>query len=303
MDEKKKDIGSSGCGSHFTNAYQDCPRRWYLQYELGIVSRWTGKALTFGLAWHKAIETFYGSNGDNTHAFAAGLGVLLDAQDANKYQYPEDYDADRARFPAMFDAWVGQIGGDVLSRFKVLSLEETLSVELPNGFSFTGRLDELLEDRESGAVWIAEHKSTSFSLSEMERNVFVGDQVPGYIMLVRQTKPDVAARLAGCLLDVTYQRGSKVEARLSKLYYDEQDTARLLINVTGVLNELSQKISAVREGVSDALLFPRNGTACSRFRCQYIDICRSFVDKTTDLPDSLVRAEPCYFEPSEGASE
>jgi hypothetical protein len=281
--------GSSSTGAHFVNEYQDCPRRWYLHYELGIVPRYTGKALTFGLAWHKAIEVFYGSGGDEHKGFVAGLGVLLDAKDSDKYQYPEDYETDRCRFPSMYDAWVEQIGKVVLAKYNVLSLEETLSVELPNGMHFTGRLDELLEDKESGAVVIAEHKSTTFSLTEMERGVFVGDQVCGYMTLVRECKPELANRLQGCLLDVTYQRGSKIEARLSTLYYENTESARLLINVTGVLNELSQKITAVRSGVPDALLFPRNGLACSRFKCPYEPICRHFVKRGCDLPDTLVQ--------------
>jgi len=281
--------GSSACGHSFVNAFQDCPRKWLLRYELGITPRYTGKALTFGLAWHKAIEGFYGSSGEEALALAQGLEILHSAQANHQYEYSEDYDADTERFPVMLSEWFRSVGRDILGRFDVLSLEETLSIELPNGFVFTGRLDELLQERTTGLVFVAEHKSTAYSLTEMERNVFVGDQVPGYLALLRENKPEYSAQLGGCLLDVTYQKGRSLQARVSRLAYDESDTARLVLNITGVLNELSQKISAYRSGVSDALLFPRNGSACSRFRCPYESICRSFIDADSTLPDKLVR--------------
>jgi len=294
----KVNQGSSIAGYHFVNGFQDCARRWFFRYQLGIMERYTGKALSFGLAWHKAIEHFYaGEHPDQ--ALDTGIALLVAAQRTNRYQYPEDYTADVARFPVMFKAWVEQIGKRVFERYEVLSLEETLSVELPNGFQFTGRLDELLKDRETGAVVIAEHKSTSYSLTEMERNVFVGDQLVGYAALLQQAKPDLWPLYAGSLLDVTYQRGARIEARLSTLYYAADEVARFLLNMTGVLSELSQKIAAWESGISDALLFPRNGTACSRFRCPYEPICRKFIDGTTDLPDTLVRGEPRAFTPEE----
>jgi len=280
--------GASSCGYHFVNSFQDCPRRWFLQYEQRIVPRYTGKALSFGLAWHKAIETFY-SGADEPQALAGGLAVLNEAHENDRYQYPEDYDNDIRRFPTMFSVWVETVGLEVLSRYNVLALEDTISLELPNGFVFTGRLDETLESKETGAVLIAEHKSTSFSLTEMERTVFVGDQLPGYSALLRYARPGLAPRFNGCLLDVTYQKGSRCEARLSALYYDEAETSRFVLNITGLLSELSQKIEALHSGVSDALLFPRNGTACSRFRCPYEPVCRKFVDSTTDLPETLIR--------------
>lgn len=280
--------GSSQTGHSFVSTYQDCPRKWYLRYELGIVPKYTAKALTFGIAWHKAIEVFYGG-ADVPGALRAGLDVLEQAAATDRYQYTDDYEADHARFTPMFETWAACVGREVLARYDVLSLEDTLAVELPSGFTYTGRLDELLAERETGAVFIAEHKSTSFSLPEMERSVFVGDQVAGYVALVRAKRPDIAPKLGGCLLDVTYQRGSKVEARLSRLYYDETDTARLLLNVNGILTELSQKIAAVRSGVCDATLFPRNGGACTRFKCAYEPICRRFIDRDSDLPDTLER--------------
>jgi hypothetical protein len=298
--------GGSSTGGHFIGSYQDCPRKWYLQYELDIKPKWTGKALTYGLAWHKAIEEFYRHNLEHSTdegytigcssqcGLEAGFAVLADAASHDRYQYLEDYETDCSRFPVMFSAWCVQIGTQILSQYRVLSLEETLSLELPNGFSFTGRLDELLCDRETGAVMISEHKSTSFSLSQMERSVFLGDQLPGYMALVKHCKPLIADKLQGCLLDVTYQRGKVVEARTSTLYYDASDLSRFLLNVTGVLNELSQKISAVREGVSDALLFPRNGLACSRFACPYEPICRCHADRSMDLPATLEHGKTAY---------
>jgi len=293
-DKVERTSGSSACGHSFVSAYQDCPRRWYLKFELGIATKYTPKQLTYGLAWHKAIETFHGGD-TGFNSLKVGLEIIEQANQNDQYEYQEDYIADSQRFAPMFSSWVQQIGNQVREKYSVLSLEETISVELPNGFVFTGRLDELLQNRESGAVYIAEHKSTAFSLTEMERSVFVGDQVPGYMALVRASRPDLAERLSGCLLDVTYQRGSKVEARLSTLYYDEQDTARLLLNINGILAELSQKIEAVRNGVTDALLFPRNGAACSRFRCPYESICRGFVDADTAIPANLVRTTPQGF--------
>ena len=291
--------GSSSVGHHFVQAYRDCPRRWFLRYELGIESRFTKRALTFGLAWHKAIETFYTQS--DLEPLKVGRELLEAA--GSKYEYSEDFETDHERIEPMLKTWIESVGGPVLAEYEVLSLEETMTVELPNGMVYTGRSDEIVRSKDRGVVLICEHKSTTFSLGEMERTVFLGDQLPSYMVLFKSSHPELADQLAGALLDVTYMRGSKIQSRASGLYFDESDCARLVLNVTGQLTELSQKLSAVREGVSDALLFPRNGAACSRFKCEYEPVCRRFIDRTSDLPDSLVRLPVSTYNPLEDIGE
>lgn len=299
MAEARSQGGSSLVGHHFISSYQDCPRRWYLQFEQRIVPRYVGKALTFGIAWHKAIEVFYSAQELGT-AIQAGLEVIEDAIANQRYEYSEDADVDHERFRPMFEHWVSAIGRPTLATHDVLSVEETLEIELANGFRFTGRLDEVMQERDTGAIWIQEHKSTSFSLGGMERTVALGDQVPGYILLWRRNYPDKASLLLGCKLDVTYARGRSLEAQQSRLAYSEDDLARLELNLNGLLSEMSQKLSASREGVTDALLFPRNGSACSRFKCPYESICRQFVDDKTMLPQSLKRLDaPLTYDEAE----
>jgi len=278
--------GSSDVGYHFINAYQTCPRQWFLKYLIGIEPTSTGKALSFGKAWHKAIEVYYKTLGNVPDAIKAGLNDLEESE--SKYQYSEDYQKDIERMNSMFFYWAANVGPKILEAYNVLSLEETLEMTLPNGMPFSGRLDELLERKSDKAILVGEHKSTGYSLGAAEKKVDDADQVTGYGILVKQCKPDLSPRYIGTLLDVTYSRGKNIEARVSEIHRSQMDETRFLLELTALTTEIAQKSRAYElEGTADPFLFPRNGSWCSVYTCPYEAICRQKVDTKYPLPDGL----------------
>ena len=289
--------GSSLIGHSFVSTYQKCPRRWFLRYVLFIKERYIGKALSFGKAWHTAIEHYYRGEGEEA-ALRCGLEDLASSEPF--YEYADDYTADLERFSRMFAEWLVSVGRPITTSYTILAVEEDMDVELPGGLRYTGRLDDILQHNESGAIFVGEHKSTSFSLEVMERTVAQSDQVTGYVAMWREKHPEDADRMLGGLLDVCYQKGSVTRARTSSLRFSHDDIARFWLNTQGLLSEMSQKVAAYESGVSDALLFPRNGHACSQFKCPYEAICRSYVNADTLLPDSLQRDPECHrYSPEE----
>lgn len=285
MSDIKLKEGSSEVGYHFINTYQNCPRKFFLKYVLGIEPVSTSKALLFGTAWHKAIEIYYESKGDGELALAAGMKSLEDNE--SKYFYSDDYNEDRVKMSAMFEFWLKFIGPQILANYDIISTEETLEIILPNGLKFSGRLDELLRRKCDSLVFVGEHKSTSYSLGAMEKSVDDQDQVTGYEVLVRENKPELAKNFAGTLLDVTYKKGRVVDGRVTEIHRSEMERNRFILELVGITSEIAQKARALETGTPEAIVFPRNGNCCSQYSCPYESICRQRVTSMYPLPETL----------------
>jgi hypothetical protein len=257
-----------------------------LKYILGIEPKAVGKALLFGTAWHKAIEVYYDTNGDAVQSLRAGIKSLEDAE--TKFQYSDDYNEAVSKLGVMFAYWLENIGPQILREYSVISTEQTLEMTLSNGLKFSGRLDEILERKSDYAIFVGEHKSTSYSLGVMEKSVDESDQVTGYEVLVKENLPSMAGRFTGTLLDTTYSRNGKtVEGRVIEVHRTQLDCSRFIIELNGITTEIAQKAAAFVGGTHEALLFPRNGSHCSQWPCPYEAICRQRVTRSYPLPDSL----------------
>lgn len=304
MQDLQETRRESSRGFHFINTYQSCPRKWYLRYPCGLLPKYTGKALIFGKAWHNGLEQVYLGKG-----YDAGLATLkqelLDMQ--GEYQNQSDFESDYTRADILYEAWYSEVGQKLLDEYTVLHVEEELYPSVGGLFTMTIRPDAVIKRKSTGEIFIVEHKTTAYSIANMVSNVNTQDQITAYIWGLLQTKPEYKLNFTGVLLDVAFlQMRNGVPARTGAqvsqtiLYRNETALGEFELNMLGLFNELGQKVkmlSSCPPKSSDFLMlqaqmFPRNGTSCSLFGCEYEDICRSRIVPSLNQSFPLYTVEP-----------
>lgn len=272
----------SALGFHFINTFQECPRKWYIKYLCGILPTKLGKALIFGKAWHKALEEFYrwDGSGDSRAVAEKAYGVLLSELDADRESFKslDDYTESRERAALLLRKWYETFGEKLHEEYVVLSIEEQLEPKVGDKFTMTIRPDAVVKRRADGAILVPEHKTTGYSLDAMIETVNTQDQATAYSWGVLQAKVDWRLNFSGVLLDVIYNRNAHVDAQQTVIIRSNYSIVEFELNMLGLFEDLATRIKKV-EAKPDLspLLFPRNGSACSKFGCEYADICRTKV--------------------------
>lgn len=283
---------ASKSGYHFINLFQQCPRKWWIHYGLGVIPVKTGKALIYGKAWHEALAVFYATQ-EGKSALDKGLSEL----EAMKLEYQslDDYNTDREKMAKMVPLWCTWCAG-ILENYDVVEYETEYTIELVSGARMTIRPDAVLREKSTGSIVIAEHKSTSWSVDNMIHTVDVQDQATAYLFGLAKARPDLAPHLRGILLDVAYARVYKGKVSdtgmidSAIIYRTARDFAEFEISMAGLFAELGQKYLAWKsKSAPIPFLFPRNGMACSQFGCEYETICRSSLTPEVPLGSEFER--------------
>jgi len=276
MDDIVQKQRESALGYHFINLYQDCPRKWYLKYILGIMPKKIGKALIFGKAWHKMAELFY--TGKTNAAMLTELMQFYLRESYDEYKKEEDFQADMRRCASLVELWYTKMS-ERIGEFDILMTERELRPALGGGlFRMTIRPDAVLQHKDTKRVYIAEHKTTSYSLNGMVSSVEAEDQVSAYSWGLLQAHPEFEAVFGGVLLDVIYQKGKVTDFTQEVLYRNRFAREDFELSMIGLFNEVTSKVAALqRANLPPPILFPRNGSCCSRWPCEYEAICRNRV--------------------------
>lgn len=263
----------SSLGFHMINTFQNCPRKWYIKYICGILPSKTAKALIFGKAWHEGMEVFYKSG----TADEAYLKVLSEIEsEKENFKSPDEFSEQIRRVPLLFKKWHELIGCKLHDEYAVLDVEKELKPKLGDAFTMTIRPDAIVKHRESGTVFIPEHKTTGYSLTSQMETVTRGDQATAYCWGFTKLNPDLARNFGGVLLDVCYNRASVTDVKQFSIVRGRTSLIEFELSILGVFLDLSNRIRGL-EAHPELLpmLFPRNGSACSSFGCEYEDICRN----------------------------
>lgn len=270
-------MAESISGFHFISTYQQCPRKFLLKYVYHLVPEFKSPALLFGIAIHAALEVWAKEKSlDKAQdAFENEL-----AKEQPDYEKTLDYQNDLQRgllLLAEYDRTWHENDGEKL---ETLYVELPFDVELANGFHFTGRIDRVVQEKDTKNVYILEYKTTSWSAPSMAHNVTVGDQVTSYLFGLRKVKPTL--KVIGVVPDVLYNRGnSYVCTRFTPVMRTEMNLKEFELQIIGQLLTISQKVQNLGD-YPWPYLFPRNCGA-SPFKCEYEDICRLNL-KADDVP-------------------
>jgi hypothetical protein len=278
-------------GLHFVQEYQNCMRKWYLKYGLQIRPDHTGKHLIAGAAFHYGKGRFY-KHGNKAKALKETRSYI--SRRKAQFESPEDYEWAYTRYPVMLGVWIESYGYHDLEQYKVIAVEEEIVIPVPgtNGFYATMRPDTILEDKDYGYQWIMETKTTGFSKLLQEKGVYYGDQATMYLWGARE---GLGLKCDGVLPDITYwHKDSKKPEAIDCMRGDivqrtEEEIESFVKGLAGILNEISQKATALEQGYDPEEILPRNTSRCMDFfrPCEFSEVCRNKMTRRSRLPDGM----------------
>lgn len=145
--------GPSPRGSTYWTRFLTCPREARLAEILRPFR--TTQALSTGFAWHLALEMFYTAWMEGANYVAAqeaGFAAIAPLKESGEECYVEMYEL----LARMLTAYFRQYESD-FQHWMILAVEETLGVSEP--MEYTARLDLVIMDKRTLAIWPTEHKS------------------------------------------------------------------------------------------------------------------------------------------------
>ncbi len=153
---------------------QECPRKFFFQYENHLVNPKKQAALRFGEGIHRAMDVFFVK------------GSVEDAIKAFMIIVPEDLDEAKRTVEngkTIIRAYYKNYTGSISPFKEVLGVEKGLTVDFGD-FSFFGLLDKIV-DWDYGITCV-DHKTSSAYLSNFGKTVQPNHQYTGYIYLLRE---------------------------------------------------------------------------------------------------------------------
>lgn len=243
------------------DCFLTCQRKHYLRYVKQIVSTRKEPSMDFGSAVHAGLEEYFDAHliGTSTHEIAkkrAEHAVLEKASDLGLEQMDEQKAVRMVN--AYCDYWYYN-DDDPLRDFDVLDVEVTLF--LPQGdFSLSGKLDALLRHKETGKLYILDHKTASSPSPEYFEKVAFDNQMTFYAIL----------------LDGLYHDSESFRFKYN-LPDPEFDERGLFVPIVGgvIYDVLSKPAIRVKKGESDEDFLDRyekelrEGDYFTRYRLDY----------------------------------
>lgn len=271
----------SHAGLSMLKTYMGCPRRWYIKYGLGWKPKDSDQspALTLGSAIHDTIEVYLNEGKD--------VSIL----EADKIKDP----VLRERYLKMFSAWLAY-WKEELSLWTILEVEQEHIIKLPNDFPMSLRVDRIMQNNESGFIYIVDTKTTGWSLEGTVQSYMYDAQPLIYHAAIYQNRPEWIPQFRGWLTDVIYQKGKAgAKTLLSEpVYYLESEVNEFLSSMAMVTTDISSGLE-VEDPVEQRMMFPAyKGFNCRAFNsvCPYNDICLS---NLTNKSDKFVRDDPTFL--------
>ena len=281
----------SPAGYHFYSSYQDCPKKWFFKYIMGLLPYHTGPALIYGAAIHEAMEEYY--NNMNEPNIREKMVICaqnhLDSRQ-DEFKKPSDYQERILKAESMLNKWYDTWAEKDKLEWDVLEVEKQHEIKFgPNDeLLMTIRVDCLKRNKITREVAVFDAKTTSWSVCKAVQGCEQKDQMTAYIWGINKVYPELKCHVA--IPDIIYQRGSVVKAeRPVEIYRDQFDLNAFELEMYGLINEISQKVEDLKN-YPRPLLFPRHGAHCENYGCEYKDICRANI-RMGDLPVGFTRDE------------
>jgi RecB family exonuclease len=269
--------------------YAECERKWYYRYVCAAVEDKGSSASAYGSAFHWALEQFHREYPRADAAPPETLASRLDGwiQTAferyrSGFETNVEYDLQvrRARRTGRrYLAWF--IGRARAHPFTVVDQEAEVALEM-SGYSFTGFIDRLDRDDETGNVTVVDYKTGSIATSAEEYREkiarFVDFQLPFYYW-ARTAQGDRVSRLALVPLKDALRDIEPIELEVVPVAVSGPRRSSAATGTIGIdelerakvrMIELARRLSdepLERFGVTD------DPDACTF--CAYVESCRS----------------------------
>ncbi len=198
--------------------FRRCQREHHYSFDLRIRARRTAGALSFGSMFHAGLEAWWRWFEPAGPRSSTALDVALSAAQQSFAEQPPETELsefDLVKVEEMLAGYDARWSAE-MPRFEVLHVEAEFRAPLINPrtgrrspvWEQGGKLDAIARERDTGRVWIVEHKTTSSSLTaggDYWLRLRIDPQVSTYF--------DGAAALGvpafGCLYDVAHKPAQK----------------------------------------------------------------------------------------------
>lgn len=308
--------------------WRDCRRKHLLMYHEGWRPKYLGEALRFGTLIHLGLEAWWKDDGTGR------LVAAIEAMAGRGFDAFEQVAAEE-----LLAAYDVQWGDD--TRYEVLAVEETFFAPMLNPetgapsrtWVLAGKLDGIVRDRESGAVLILEHKTTTENVSDASDPYWAKLGMDAQVSQYYLGAESIGHAAEGCLYDVLLRprlkplRATPEESRKytkeGRLYANqraEDETPeefgarvradilagpekyfqrRMIARTDGDLLEYMDDVWAEGRMMREAELAgraPRNPESCHRFGvCPFWDAC-AYGLNLADHPEAFVRVDDVHPE-------
>lgn len=269
--EKKKTEKSSSTliGHHFVESYNENKYKFFIRYILGIIPKTKKTYFSRGILIHDALEAFYLS-GSNEFTWEVFNTVIK--REWDNLGSTEDVRGKNAKcYSTMLDTWLAKYGTSGLesdfANYDVLEVEQEHKLILSDPlfpditWPITGRLDVVLQKKDTKLVYILDHKVTQYSINATYKGLDLGDQSTLYLNFLENDPKYKDLSIAGLIPNIIYNKQSVYDAQRPGTIVRSQNRIReRTLEILGLLCEIAEKTQALAVLPVNAL-FPRNGSA------------------------------------------
>lgn len=196
-----------------TQYLRECDRKYFYRIVLGrdVLKQTYQVVLDWGSAYHKFREILQKTNGGLQEALKAALAMPLAIPEQGTPSYKFAYlnrERQMRSFALAYQHWEKD---QEQKKINVISVEEPINVELPDGSHSAGRPDEMVVW--NGVLWVLDFKSTSKiqSIFASERNP--NDQTTRYIYMPSKLH---GKQIGGVIYDVLFNIEEPEKERVKK---------------------------------------------------------------------------------------
>lgn len=241
------------------STFLTCRRRFYFRYDQHLVPKVPTLPLAFGSAIHEALNVWHDKR--DVENMVAKFHVT----------YKEDIERDDKRTNALGE-WILRNYATAYANepFKVIGNEQSFELPLPNGTSFIGRIDKIVDW--DGAIWIVDHKTTSSLGYHYSKKVEPNMQLTGYVWAARRLGyPKCVGVLVDAILVAKGLLDSSRRAKLTPLArFDAYISEERLAEWVQTLDCVQRDILACYQ---ESQWYP-NWDACTYYgECPYRKLC------------------------------
>lgn len=284
------------------SVFKRCPRMYQLKYEEKLKEP-TSVQLSFGKAFHKAIELYWAGLLSEKNESMAIAEAIRSISSYVSIVDPETLSMIRCLVASYIDFYKNDM------KFKVLSVEREVSIDLGGGDLFNGRIDSLVQDLETGDKYVLDTKTAQGDIGV--NSIFyikkkIADQLRFYasalksegvvgviVDSVRKPKIEMFQAVPNEKIkrnkDGSPRKGQRIksesvqefETRLIRYIQDNLGNIFIRHKVTYFDDELEESIRNLKSyckliKITDELnIHPKNDLSCFAYGrpCSFTDIC------------------------------
>ena len=260
--------------------YMSCPRRYFFRSLLGWIPIMPNNHLTFGTAWHMALEHLL------LHNYSKES--LTEATHIFEDRYRRDFGVETdglygAKSP--YNAMLGLI--EYYNRFKTdvdnydtLYTEVGGKVKLGDNAVLAFRIDCIRRDRHTGQIEVLDHKSSQRRMAGWDRIWSLSVQLLSYIHVLYSLW-DID-KIKGGRVRATFFYKKEIKFEEARVRKTPADMESFLVDVLTYYDMLRKDTYLLMETCNDSDLamaaFPRNQNGCYHYGrlCEYFDVCEAW---------------------------